>query len=121
MKGREIVTTLKEQARADHRFVKWWRKEEDFLDYDLIDRFLEHATKDEEIGGLQLLTMDEMLDEVKRVGGTRVKFIHGPSGDKIEWVHQAKEGVSTTHVCAYTPEALLTIFDVETHGNPVDS
>jgi len=120
MKGREIVTTLKVQARADHRFVKWWRKEEDFLDYDLIDRFLEHAATDEEIGGLQLLTMNEMLDEVKRVGGTRVKFIHEASGDKIEWVHRAKEGVRT-QVCAYTPEALMTIFDVETHGNPVDS
>jgi hypothetical protein len=120
MKGREIVATLKEQARADHRFVKWWRKEEDFLDFDLIDRFLEHATADEEIGGLQLLTMNEMQEEVKRVGGTRVKFIHEASGDKIEWVHLAKEGVRT-QVCAYTPEALLTIFDVETHGNPVDS
>ena len=81
MKGSEIVSTLKQQARADHLFVKWWRKEEDFLDYDLIDRFLEQATKDEEIGGLQLLTMNEMRDEVKRVGGTRVKFIHEPSGD----------------------------------------
>ena len=120
MKGREIVASVKEHATADHRFVKWWRKEEDFLDYDLIDRFLEHTATDEEIGGLQLLTMNEMRDEVTRVGGTRVKFIHEASGDKIEWVHQAKEGVRT-HVCAYTPEALLTIFDVETHGNPVDS
>jgi len=120
MRGQEIVTTLKEQARADHCFVKWWRKEEDFLDYDLIDRFLEQATTNEEIGGLQLLTMNEMRDEVKRVGGTRVKFIHEASGDKIEWVHRAKEGMRT-HVCAYTPEALLKIFDVETHGNPVDS
>jgi hypothetical protein len=120
MKGREIVTTINQQATADHRFVKWWRKEEDFLDYDLINNFLEHATSDEEIGGLQLLTMNEMQDEVKRVGGTRVKFIHEPSGDKIEWVHRGKEGVRT-QVCAYTPEALLTIFDVETHGNPVDS
>ena len=121
MKGSEIVSTLKQQARADHLFVKWWRKEEDFLDYDLIERFLEQTTKDEEIGGLQLLTMSEMRDEVKRVGGTRVKFIHEPSGDKIQWVHKAKEGGVSTHVCAYTPEALLTIFDVETNGNPVDS
>jgi len=120
MKGREIVTTLKEHARAEHCFVKWWRKEEDFLDYDLIDRFLEHVTKDEEIGGAELLTMNDMLNEVKRVCGTRVKFIHEPSGDRIEWAHRAQKGVKT-HVCAYTPEALMTIFDVETHGNPVDS
>ncbi|KAB0668700.1 hypothetical protein F6V30_15285 [Oryzomonas sagensis] len=120
MKGREILATVRERATTDHCFVKWWRKEEDFLDYELLDRFLEHATESEEIGGLQLLTMNEMRDEVKRVGGTRVKFIHEASGDKIEWVHRAKEGVRT-HICAYTPEALMTIFDVETHGNAVDS
>lgn len=120
MKGREIVANVREHATADHRFVKWWRKEEDFLDYDLIDRFLKDVATDEEIGGLELLTMNEMRDEVKRVGGTRVKFIHEASGDKIEWVHRAKTGMRT-QVCAYTPEALMTIFDVETHGNPVDS
>ena len=120
MRGQEIIKSINEQISPDHCFVKWWRKENDFLDYDLLDRFMQNAATDEEIGGLQLLTLNDMWNEVMRVGGTRVKFIHDTAGDKIEWVHKGKYGVST-HVCAYTPETLLEIFDVETEGNPVDS
>ena len=36
MRGREIVAALNERRTEQHCFVKWWRKEEDFLDYDLI-------------------------------------------------------------------------------------
>lgn len=120
MRGREAIRSIKDQRSADHYFVKWWRKEEDFLDYDLIDRFVTNAGIDEEIGGLQLLTMNDMWHEVERIGGARVKLIHDTSGDKVTWVHKGKSGMST-HVCAYTPESLLEIFDAETHGNPVDS
>lgn len=120
MRGTEIIKTLNDRRTMDHRFVKWWRKESDFLDYDLIDRFVANLSKDEEIGGIDFLTMDEMLREVKRVTGNRVNILHGQSGDSIEWVHLGKSG-ERTQVCTYSPESLITIFDVETHGNPVDS
>jgi len=119
MRGSEIANTLKERRSLDHRFVKWWRKEEDFLDYDLIDRYLNNLSGNEEVGGIDLLTMDEMWDELKRVGGTRVKLVHDTAGDKVEWVHEGKTGVKK-EVCVYCPETLLTIYDVETRGNPVD-
>jgi uncharacterized protein YbjT (DUF2867 family) len=120
MRGREIITALDQRRTEKHCFVKWWRKEEDFLDFDLIDRFVTNIGGTEEIGGVDLLTMDEMWDQIRRVSGTRVKLIHNPGGDTVEWVHKSKKGVST-HVCSYTPETLLQIFDSETRGNPVDS
>jgi hypothetical protein len=120
VRGREILKTLSERRTADDRFVRWWRKEEDFLDYDLIDRFVANSTDDEEIGGIDLLTMDDMWRLVKKVGGTRVKLVHDTKGDRVEWDHKTGSGVKT-HVCSYTPETLMTIFDAETHGNPVDS
>ncbi len=119
MRGTEIIKTLDERRRRDHQFVKWWRKEEDFLDYDLIDRFVENVSTGDEIGGVELLTMDEMWGELKRVSGGRVKISHGVSGDNVEWVHSGKSG-RHTDICPYIPETLLTIYDVETHGNPVD-
>ncbi|HBA71012.1 MAG: hypothetical protein A2X82_06075 [Geobacteraceae bacterium GWC2_55_20] len=119
MRGREIISALDARRTDNHKFVKWWRKEEDFLDYDLIDRFIERSSASEEIGGLDLLTMEEMWNETERICGTQVKLVHDTSGDKIEWVHNGKAGTSK-HVCAYTPESLMEIFDVETHGNPVD-
>jgi hypothetical protein len=120
MRGMEIERALKANMAENHRFVKWWRKENDFLDYDLIDRFLDNLSSGEEISGMDLLTMDDMWHEVKRVGGTRVKLVHEKAGDKVEWLHLGKEGLHKD-VCVYCPETLLTIYDVETRGNPVDS
>lgn len=120
MRGREIIATLNERRSGEHRFVKWWRKESDFLDYDLVDRFVDNSGGIEEIGGIDLLTMEDMWNEVKRVGGTRVELLHDADGDKVKWTHSGKTGVRT-NVCMYTPETLMEIFDVETKGNPVDS
>ena len=120
MNGREIEKKLKEERTVNHQFVKWWRKEEDFLDYDLIDRFMNNLSLKENVGGIDLLTMDDMWHELKRVGGSRVKLVHEKSGDKVEWIHAGKQG-AYKEVCIFSPETLLTIFDVETRGNPVDS
>lgn len=120
MRGRDVLRTLNERQDQNYCFVKWWRKEEDFLDYDLIDHFVASTTGTEEFGGIDLLTMDDMWKEVRRVSGTRVTLRHDTNGDKVEWVHKGKAGVRT-NVCAYTPETLLKIYDVETKGNPVDS
>lgn len=119
MNEREILKMVEEQRNASHRFVKWWRKEEDFLDYDLIERFMENASGNVELGGIDLLTMDDMWKELQRIAGTRVKLLHDAAGDKVEWVHHGKTGTQT-QVCAFTPETLMTIFDVETKSNPVD-
>ena len=120
MRGREILKTLNDRRTENDRFIRWWRKEEDFLDYDLIDRFIANSTGNEEIGGIELLTMDEMWKVVQKVGGTRIKLLHDTRGDTVQWVHKTGHGMKTD-VCSYTPETLITIFDVETRGNPVDS
>lgn len=120
MRGQEIITNLNERRSSEHRFVRWWRKEADFLDYDLVDRFVENTGAGVEIGGVDLLTMDDMWNEVQRVSGTRVTLLHDVAGDKVKWIHKGKTGVRT-NVCPYSPETLMEIFDVETKGNPVDS
>ncbi|ACM22073.1 hypothetical protein Geob_3735 [Geotalea daltonii FRC-32] len=116
MTGLEAVKAVKERRTEKDRFVRWWRKEEDFLDYDLIERFEAESSGTEEIGGLDLLSMEDMWSVVKKVGGTRVNLVHDTGGDRIKWAHKGKEDV-----CSFTPENLLTILDAETRGNPVDS
>lgn len=120
MKGREVIATLNDKRGEKDCFVKWWRKEEDFLDFDLVDRFIENSSGSEEIGGIDLLTMDQMWNELKRVSGTRVTILSDVDGDKVRWVHRGKTGLRT-ELCPYTPETLMTIYDIETKGNPVDS
>jgi hypothetical protein len=118
MRGPEITKHIREHLTSDHRFVKMWRKENDFLDYDLVERFMNNITDDEDIGGLDLLTMDEMWDELKRIGGEKVSRIHGSEGDIVGWLHKGKEGLKS-YTCDFTPENLMKIYDVETRGNPV--
>jgi hypothetical protein len=118
MTAREINKLLEEQRNENHHFVKVWRKENDFLDYDLIDRFVENLSSSTELGGIDLLTMEDMWSELQRFAGSRVKKIHDASGDKVEWEHHGKTGTHT-QVCMYTPETIMAIFDVESKGNPV--
>jgi hypothetical protein len=120
MRGQDIVKTLNERQNEKFCFVKCWRKEEDFLDVDLINRFLENSKSTEEFGGIDLMTMDDMWNEVKRIGGSRVTLMHNANGDRVEWVHKGKTGIRK-NTCAFTPETLMEIYDVETKGNPVDS
>ena len=118
MKKSEVLEKIKEQRNESHCFVKWWRKENDFIDYELIDKFIEIADDTKEMEGFSLLTMNDMWDELQRIAGPRVKLLHNISGDKVEWVNKGKSGTNT-QVCTYTPETLITIFDVETKGNPI--
>lgn len=120
MRGREIVSTLEKRRSDEHRFVKWWRKENDFADYDLIERFMDNTASSEEIDGLDLLTMDEMWQELKRIGGGRINLIRDRSGDVVEWERLDEKG-KHMDVCVYTPETIMEIFDAETRGNPICS
>jgi hypothetical protein len=120
MRGHDAVAAINDQRTEKHCFVRWWRKEEDFLDYDLIDRFVENTGGTEEIGGIDLLTMDDMWKEVRRVSGSRVTLLHGTNGDSVEWTHRGKTG-ERKNSCGLTPETLMQIYDVETKGNAIDS
>jgi xanthine/CO dehydrogenase XdhC/CoxF family maturation factor len=120
MKKNEIEKILKAEMSKNPRFIRWFRKENDFLDYDLIDRFMAQLSSNEEFEGVELMTMDEMWQEVQRICGTRVKLVLEKSGDRVEWEHLGKTGMHN-EVCVYCPETLMTIFDVETRGNTVDS
>lgn len=118
MKGHEILKLLAAQRDENHQFIKWWRQEDDFIDYDIIDRFIENFSGKTEMGGFYLLTIEEMWAELQRIAGTRVQLTHDSAGDKVEWVHHGKSG-TTTQVCPYNPETLMTIFDIESKGNPI--
>ncbi|MBW4055661.1 MAG: hypothetical protein HIU83_09685 [Proteobacteria bacterium] len=119
MKESEMLKIIDERRNENHHFVKIWRKENDFVDFDLIERFKKNAGSNKDLGGIDLLTMDDMWNELKRIAGERVKLMRDNAGDKVEWVYEGKTG-TRTQVCSYTPETLMAIFDVETKGNPVD-
>jgi hypothetical protein len=123
VKGYELVRKIEEEKSAfpDHIFIKWWRKEEDFIDFDLVARFLENLDYACDISGFDLIDKDEMWKTVaSRTKGLEVKV--QPNGSWILlWTDQAgTETEITCAECPYTPDTLLKILDAETKDNYVD-
>ena len=118
MIGLDVLNKIKESRTPEQLFVKWNRKENDFADYDLIDRFVENLSVSEEFSEVDFLTMEEMWSEIKRLTGERVRMIKTDSAENVEWRHKGKSGV-TTQTCPFTPDTLMTIFDVETKGDAI--
>lgn len=116
MNSREIVKSVKEQRTSEHHFISWWRKEEDFLDFDLIDRFLENLKGDEEIGGFELVSQARMWEQLKKICGDRICRSQQNDQEVIKWEHKG-----SCRICPYVPSSLMEIFDIETHDSFVDS
>ncbi len=116
MRGADIAKEIPERRKEGQFFIRWWRKEEDWLDFDLIDTFLTNINPDEEIGGYDLLGMEEMWEYVRKVCGDRVARTTRKGEEVILWQKQPDNEL----VCLFTPDSLLKIFDAESRGNYVD-
>ena len=101
----------------DHSFIKFWRKEEDFLDFDLLDRFLGNLRDDQVIDGFELLNTDAMWDQVRHVAGKVVTRTVKDGNDVLLWTDA--EGMVTKEL-PFNEESLITIFDAETNDSYVD-
>lgn len=113
MKGSEVLARIRVQNEdGRYAFISWWRREEDWLDHDLLDTFIESATPDEEIDGFTLLTMEEMWEKVLQRAAGRARRVEGEGGDRIIW--EAKGG---RREYLFGAEAVMEIFDAETEGN----
>jgi len=120
MSGREVVRAVEATKTPDHRFIKWWRKENDFTDLELIDTFIAGVGSSDEIGGFELLDMDQAWRLVTRLCPDRVSRRTFDRHEEIIWDRKGKDGALRSYRCDFSPEFLLKIFDVETRGNYVD-
>jgi hypothetical protein len=116
MTGKDILNQINERKEDDHKFISWWRKEEDWLDFDLVDRFIKNVDPVEEIGGFDLHTMEEMWQNLEAVAPDRVQRDTQRGEEIIVWKRTSGE----EQTCPFIPSSVMTIFDVETHGDNVD-
>ena len=116
MTGREVLEQIKTTRTSDQQFIKWWRKEEDWLDFDVIDTFVANTSDSEEIGGFELVGYDEMWAFLEKVAPGRVAKTQRGGEYLVSWKKKSGE----ERECLYTPQALVDIFDTETGGNYVD-
>ena len=123
MQGYELVKEIEKERNA-HReriFIKWWRKEEDFIDFDLVGRFLENLNYASDITGFELIDQEEMWNTVERLAQGRVSKVQKDGRLMLLWT--PPEGAEIDEKCTecpYTPDMLLKILDAETNDNFVD-
>lgn len=123
MKGYELVKRINNEkgAHPDRLFIKWWRREEDFVDFDLVPRFLENLNYGTEIGGFSLIDEDEMWRTLQSRCKGRVSKERRDGDWVLHWTPPEGARVEETQSeYPYTPEALLKILDSETNYNYVD-
>lgn len=124
MQGHELVKKIENERRdyPDRIFIKWWRKEQDYIDFDFVARFLENIDSgDAEIGGYELIDQDEMWRTVEKRSNGRASKVQRDGKWVVLW--NPPKGVEVEErlpVYPYTPESLLKILDVETNYNYVD-
>lgn len=123
MQGNELVKRIQRdrEAHPECVFIKWWRKEEDWLDFDLVTRFLENLNYGSEIGGYELIDQEEMWRTIERRSTGRVSKVQRDGRSVVLW--EPPQGAEVEDLLPEypdTPETLLKILDVETNYNYVD-
>lgn len=117
MRGYEILKEMQAGGRGERVFIKWWRKENDFVDYELIDTFLANLQPDHEFAGFELLTAQQMWEELQRREPTRVTLGQQRGETVIRWRHVAEDGTMREEIFPFGPQAIMTVFDGETRGD----
>jgi hypothetical protein len=116
MNAREIAQQIGQRRGDSDQFVRWWRKENDFVDYELIDRFLDELEEGQEIDGYELIDTETMWHHLKsRLGESVVREKH-KAGEMIVWTRPGKGD----ECCRFSAEAIMAIFDEETGGNVIE-
>jgi hypothetical protein len=124
MQGHELVKKIEKErvAHPDRVFIKWWRKEEDYIDFDFVTRFVEKVDHGStEIGGFELIDQEEMWRTIERRCEGRASKVQRDGEWVVLWTPpEGAEVEERLPEYPYTPEYLLQILDVESNYNYVD-
>lgn len=116
MRGSEVLMELNRAKAPGQHFIKWWRKENDFVDFELVKNFREHVEANQEFDGYELLNLEQMWQTLQKMFPERVSLERRTKGAFIIW---SREGGEETEL-PYNSESVLQIFDEETGGDVID-
>lgn len=127
MQGSEIVRQLDAEtgAHPERNIIKWWRKEEDYIDFDLVEDFRRNLDASVEIEGFELIDLEHLWLAVREHCDERRLKRESRNG---KWVliweppedAEDVEGPGIAREYPYTAQMLLKILDAETRDNYVD-
>jgi len=116
MRGAEMREAINRRRNDQTRFIRWWRKENDFVDYELLDPFLGRLDDGLDFSGFELLDTDEMWQTLRRWSPDKVHREQRTKQDVIVWTHE-QDGATITEEVPYSAESIMHIFNQETRGD----
>jgi len=117
MRGSEILEELEKLDVHGQAFIRWWRRENDFADYELVDSFRTKVDGALEFGGFELLDIDEMWHRLSSLDPKRIARHKGTKMDVIIWKHRDEQGDMQEDQYPYNARSIMRIFDKETRGD----
>lgn len=117
MRSNEIVREIGTRPEGGPEFIRWWRKENDFADYELVSSFISNSRYDHEIGGYELLNVEQMWQTLMRWIPKGLVRVNTRNGEVVEWTKKGKDGNKHTYICLFSADTLMMIFDEETQGD----
>ncbi|GFO54074.1 hypothetical protein GMSM_10810 [Geomonas sp. Red276] len=124
MQGYELAKSIRTERskHPDRVFIKWWRNEEDWIDFDLVARFLDTVDYGTDISGFNLIDQEEMWQVIEeRTKGRATRVDRGDGSYVILYSPpENAEMEERLPEYPYTPETLVKILDAETNFNYVD-
>ena len=119
MRSNQLKTELMQGKHHGKEFIKWWRKENDFADFELIDRYIDTLGSRHVGANFELLDKDQMWEILEHWKPAGLKRGNSNKGAKIEWQHLGKDGQKHTYTCPYSARNIMSIFDTETRGDTI--
>ncbi len=113
MKGKAVIDQIAGEKGDSYQFVKWWRKADDVVDYELVDRFVAQVEPEEEIDGFELLDLEGMWEVLVSLDPDKLARVGHGDDEIIQWVWKDPGGTERTSTYPFSPEGLMTLFDEE--------
>jgi hypothetical protein len=117
MRSNEVVREIRSRPGHGQEFIRWWRKENDFADYELIGSFMQNSRSDHEIGGYELLDIEQMWQALLRWAPKGLVRVNTSKGEVLEWTKTGLDRNTHTYICSFSAETLMMIFDEQTRGD----
>lgn len=114
MNSSELAKKLESHQETNRYFIRWWQDDPETADYETVKTFLDNASPEQEVGGYELLNLEEMWDTLNLRHPESVTRETRPTGDRIIWLHDSGAGEMVIEDCPYTPESVMAIFNIET-------
>ena len=111
MTGNEVLKQIKAENDPTRCFIKWWRKDNDFVDFELVNIFIEKVKPSDIFDGFELLSLEQMWNILTDLDPDKLTRTRKGDNEVIEWVWTDKEGKEKANTYPFTPEVVMSILN----------